>query len=210
MHEATDFSASADSPPRTELEPFSAVLCGDGRRRCPWAVANPGVLTDHDTAWACPPGDADGYFAALSLELLDSGLARWSQCGRHPSWYLHMRGLSPEHVARLDEDDVEDLLLNPDLIRNRAKIEAVIHNARICRDWRLTDWRELLREAEIPPVGPAPYSSLELMEDTAPARRLARLLREHGVRLVGPVSAHRWLQRTAHAAAHVQGCYRLG
>ena len=215
MDTATNSSAhptgrSPDAPFRAELSAFAAVLCGDGRRRCPWAVAGRGVLQDHDTAWARVPEDTDGYFAALSLELFDSGLARWSQSGRHPSWYLHLGRLRPEAVARLDEDDVEDLLLNPDLIRNRAKLEAVVHNAGICRDWRLADWRELLSEAEVPPVGAAPYSSLELMEDTAPAQRLARLLREHGLRLVGPVTTHRWLQRTGHAAAHVRGCFRLG
>lgn len=214
MDTATASSASPDplpaDPLRAELEPFAAVLCGDGRRRCPWSVAGRGVLVDHDTAWARTPEDADGYFAALCLELFDSGLARWSQSGRHPSWYLHLAQLCPGLVARLDEDDVEDLLLNPELIRNRAKLESVIHNARVCREWRLADWRELLREAEVPPVGAAPYSSLELMEYTAPAQRLARRLREHGLRLVGPVTAHRWLQRTGHAAAHVRGCFRLG
>lgn len=187
---------------------FAAIGCADGKSRCPWAVATPGALIDHDHGWAVTPRTATEYFQALSIELFDSGLARWSQSGRHPSWYLYMADLEPAKVARLDVDDVEDLLLNPELIRNRAKIEAVIHNAQVCEDWVIADWVELLTEAQVPPPTGPPLRSLDLPDSTPDSRRLSGLFRERGFKLIGPVTAHRWLQRTALAPGHVQGCFR--
>ena len=157
-----------------------------------------------------PPRSAAEYFQALSIELLDSGLARWSQSGRHPSWYLYMADLEPTRVARLNDDDVDDLLLNAELIRNRAKIEAVIDNARTCEDWTVRDWQELLAQAQVPPPGEPPLRSLDLPDSTAESRKLSGLFRERGLRLIGPVTAHRWLQRTALAPGHVRGCFRAG
>lgn len=209
MNSFHDVAEPMDSVLGGEFAAFRAVVCGDGKTRCPWAVATRGALADHDAQWAQPPRDAGEYFEGLSLELLDSGLARWSQSGRHAAWYAHMNGLRPDRVARLDEDDVEDLLLNPELIRNRAKIEAVVHNARVCEDWTLHDWRELMEQAGVPPVGPAPVSSVDLPDHTAQSQRLSTVFKERGIRLIGPVTAHRWLQRTGHAVAHVRGCFRL-
>ena len=190
------------------LAAFEAVLCGDGRSRCPWALATPGALQDHDAHWGSPPSSPHEHFATLTLELVDSGLARWSQSARHGSWHLHMADLHPERVALLDEDDVEDLLLNPDLIRNRAKIEATVHNARVCAGWDLSQWHALLDEAEVPHCGPAPRNALDLPDTTTASRRLSHVLRSRGIVLVGPVSAHRWLQRIGRAPAHVAGCFR--
>ena len=210
-HDATRDRPAPESPPPgvpPSLAAFEAARCGDGRHRCPWALATPGALEDHDAHWGSPPRSPHEHFAALTLELVDSGLARWSQSARHGSWYLHMAGLHPERVALLDEDDVEDLLLNPELIRNRAKIEAVVHNARVCRDWDLARWGALLDEAEVPPCEPAPRNALDLPESTTASRRLSQVLRFHGILLVGPVSAHRWLQRIGRAPGHVSGCFR--
>lgn len=208
METLTDDQLTPFEPVEHPHAAFAAVECADGRTRCPWALATPGALADHDHEWGEPVHSATEYFQALSLELFDSGLARWSQSGRHPSWYLYMVDLDPARVARLDEDDVEDLLLNPELIRNRAKIEAVIGNARICADWTLTDWTDLLDSAQVPPLGEAPLRSLDLPDSTPESRKLSVLLREQGLSLVGPVTAHRWLQRTAHAPGHVRGCFR--
>lgn len=187
---------------------FRSVLCGDGVSRCPWALGTAGALADHDDEWGTPPSTSAEHFAALTLELVDSGLARWSQSARHGAWYLHMAHLRPERVALFDEDDVEDLLVTADLIRNRAKIEAVIHNAEVCQDWDVTRWNELLTEAQVPPAEAPPQNALDLPDSTAASRRLSLTLRSHGIVLVGPVTAHRWLQRIGRAPGHVAGCFR--
>ncbi|WP_229568279.1 DNA-3-methyladenine glycosylase I [Kocuria rhizophila] len=189
---------------------FQAVGCGDGLERCPWALGAPGTLADHDDAWGTPAGSARELFASLTLELVDSGLARWSQSARHGSWYLHMAGLDPARVALLDEDDVEDLLVNPELIRNRAKIEAVIHNAGVCQDWDLSRWLDIVEEAQIPEPEAPPENALDLPSSSEASRRLSQILRTRGIVLVGPVTAHRWLQRIGRAPGHVAGCFRAG
>lgn len=203
---------SAPSDVETAAAPsraaFRAVRCGDGLDRCPWAPATPGALADHDLDWGARPTSAHGYFAALTLELVDSGLARWSQSARHDAWFLHMAGLDPARVALLDDDDVDDLLDVPELIRNRSKIEAVVRNARACEDWEVADWETLLTDAEVPPPGPPPETSRDLPDSTEASRRLALVLRASGFGLVGPVTAHRWLQRIGRAPGHVRGCFR--
>ena len=93
-------------------------------------------------------------------------------------------------------------------IRDRAKIEAVIHNAEMCQDWDATRWNELLTEAQVPPAEPPPQNALDLPDSTAASRRLSLTLRSHGIVLVGPVTAHRWLQRIGRAPGHVAGCFR--
>ncbi|RKQ34876.1 DNA-3-methyladenine glycosylase I [Kocuria tytonis] len=193
----------------TPRDAFRAVHCGDGLVRCPWALGSAGALADHDTDWGTPPADAHEHFAALTLELVDSGLARWSQSARHGSWYLHMAELRPERLALFDDDDVEDLLVNAELIRNRAKIEAVIHNARVCRQWDVPQWLRVFEEAEVPPTAEPPGNALDLPDSTAASRRLSQVLRSRGIVLVGPVSAQRWLQRIGRAPGHVAGCHRL-
>ncbi|KHE74347.1 3-methyladenine DNA glycosylase [Kocuria marina] len=186
--------------------------CGDGLHRCPWAVSTPGALADHDHDWGTTPSSADEYFATLTLELVDSGLARWSQSARHGAWYLHMADLEPARVSLFDEDDVDDLLVNPELIRNRAKIEAVIHNAEVCQDWDVPRWLGILEEAGVPlpddASEAAPVDALALADSTAESRKLSQVLRSHGIVLVGPVTAHRWLQRIGRAPGHLAGCFR--
>lgn len=207
MATSTDFSSAPTTLSNREL--FQAVTCADGLIRCPWAMSTPGTLADHDGAWGTPPSTSTDYFQALMLELLDSGLARWSQTGRHPAWFLHMNHLEPHLVCRFDEDDIEALLLNPELIRNRAKIEAVVHNADVCERWTLQDWMDVLSNAQVPEPETPPLNALDLLDRSEASLRVANHLKSLGMALVGPVTAHRWLQRTAHAAGHVAGCHRL-
>ncbi|MCT2360888.1 DNA-3-methyladenine glycosylase I [Kocuria marina] len=206
---SADAQDTSHSTPHTA---FRVVHCGDGLGRCPWAVSTPGALADHDHDWGTAPSSADEYFATLTLELVDSGLARWSQSARHGSWYLHMADLEPARVSLFDEDDVDDLLVNAELIRNRTKIEAVIHNAEVCRDWDMDRWLALLEEAGVPFPGDAPEgapdNALELPDSSTESRRLSQVLRSHGIVLVGPVTAYRWLQRIGRAPGHLAGCFR--
>ncbi|WP_270241629.1 DNA-3-methyladenine glycosylase I [Kocuria marina] len=206
---SADAQDTSHSTPHTA---FRVVHCGDGLHRCPWAVSTPGALADHDHDWGTAPSSADEYFATLTLELVDSGLARWSQSARHGAWYLHMADLEPARVSLFDEDDVDDLLVNPELIRNRAKIEAVIHNAEVCQGWDVPRWLGILEEAGVPlpddASEAAPVDALALADSTAESRKLSQVLRSHGIVLVGPVTAHRWLQRIGRAPGHLAGCFR--
>ena len=122
-------TALRDGGVRSPYDAFRAVLCGDGLRRCPWAPTGPAALEEHDRRWGARPADSSGWFEALGLEIFQAGLARWSIAQRREGLRRALRDFVPEEIARMTEDDVDELLLDPAVIRNRVKIEAVVHNA---------------------------------------------------------------------------------
>lgn len=188
---------------------FRAVLCGDGLRRCPWAPTAPATLEEHDLRWGTPPADAPGAFEALSLEIFQAGLARWSIAQRREGLRRALRGFVPEEIARMTEDDVDELLLDPGIIRNRVKIGAVVHNARACAGMGPEDWAQAVEDlrpagAELPPT------VLAVPSRSAEGDRLAARLKERGLVFVGRTTAHRFLQRTGVLPGHLAQCFRAG
>lgn len=188
---------------------FRAVLCGDGLRRCPWAPTGPAALEEHDRRWGARPTDSSGWFEALSLEIFQAGLARWSIAQRREGLRRALRGFVPEEIARMTEDDVDDLLLDPAIIRNRVKIEAVVHNARACRGLGPDAWAEHVGDLR-PAAAEPPLTVLEESRRSPEGDRLAARLKEQGLVFVGRTTAHRFLLRTGVLSGHLAGCFRAG
>jgi DNA-3-methyladenine glycosylase I len=188
---------------------FRAVLCGDGLRRCPWAPTGPAALEEHDRRWGIAPADAPGWFEALALEIFQAGLARWSIAQRRDGLRRAFRGFVAEELAGLTEDDVDGLLLDPAVIRNRVKIGAVVHDARACAALDRSGWAELV--ADLRPEDPRPpRTALELPGRSPEGDRLAARLKDRGVVFVGPTTAHQFLLRTGVLPGHLEGCFRAG
>lgn len=207
-------TGSHDSPDRARIagshadDAFRAVLCGDGLRRCPWAPTGSAALEEHDHRWGAPPVDSPGWFEALSLEIFQAGLARWSIAQRRDGLRRAFRGFVAGNVAELTEDAVDELLLDPAIIRNRVKIEAVVHNARACAGLAPADWAELAGE---PPAGAQPPGTvLELTRRSPEAERLAARLKDLGLVFVGRTTAHGFLLRTGVLPGHLAQCFRTG
>jgi DNA-3-methyladenine glycosylase I len=207
-----------DRPPGTALrggadrspdDAFRAVLCGDGLRRCPWAPTGPAALEEHDRRWGARPTDSSGWFEALGLEIFQAGLARWSIAQRREGLRRALRDFVPEEIARMTEDDVDELLLDPAVIRNRVKIEAVVHNARACRGLGPEDWAEHVRDLR-PAAAEPPLTVLEESSRSPEGDRLAARLKEQGLVFVGRTTAHRFLLRTGVLPGHLAGCFRDG
>ena len=200
--------AGPRSAPRPE-DAFRAVLCGDGLRRCPWAPTGPATLQEHDRRWGTPPAEPPGWFEALSLEIFQAGLARWSIAARRDGLRRAFRDFVPEEVARMTEDDVDELVLDPAVIRNRAKIGAVVHNARACAGLGAADWAE---RTGVPGTGGAlpPRTVLDLPRRSPEGDRLAARLKEDGFVFVGRTTAHRFLLRTGALPGHLAECFRSG
>lgn len=193
--------------PRPE-DALRAVLCGDGVRRCPWAPTGPAALEEHDLRWGAPPADSPGWFEALSLEIFQAGLARWSIAQRREGLRRAFLGFVPEEIARMTEDDVDELLLDPAVIRNRVKIEAVVHNARACAGLDPVDWAQ---QAGGPPEDARPPGSvLELTRRSPEGDGLAARFKEQGLVFVGPTTAHGFLLRTGVLPGHLAECFRAG
>ncbi|MGG7652233.1 DNA-3-methyladenine glycosylase I [Kocuria rosea] len=207
-----------DRPPGTALrggtgrspdDAFRAVLCGDGLRRCPWAPTGPAALEEHDRRWGARPTGSSGWFEALGLEIFQAGLARWSIAQRREGLRRALRDFVPEEIARMTEDDVDELLLDPAVIRNRVKIEAVVHNARACRGLGPEDWAEHVRDLR-PAAAEPPLTVLEESRRSPEGDRLAARLKEQGLVFVGRTTAHRFLLRTGVLPGHLAGCFRDG
>ncbi|KUG60147.1 hypothetical protein AVL61_09395 [Kocuria rosea subsp. polaris] len=194
---------------RSPDDAFRAVLCGDGLRRCPWAPTGPAALEEHDRRWGAPPTDAAGWFEALSLEIFQAGLARWSIAQRWEGLRRALRDFDPAEIARMTEDDVDELLLDPGVIRNRVKIEAVVHNARACRGLGPEDWAAHV--ADLRPAAAEPPPTVLAEASRSPeGDRLAARLKEQGLVFVGRTTAHRFLLRTGVLPGHLEGCFRSG
>lgn len=171
-----------------------AVLCADGLHRCPWALNNAAILTDHDHCWGQLPASSRAWFEALAMEIFQAGLAAGTALSRHGALREAFCGFHPGQVALLEDDDVDEFLVDRRLIRNRAKVEAVILAARVLQGWDTEDWEEMTNAAG--------------HGDPQPARDLSQRLRALGVVHVGDGIARCFLVRTGRSPAHVPGCFR--
>ncbi|KAA9395389.1 hypothetical protein FCK90_03025 [Kocuria coralli] len=171
-----------------------AVLCADGVYRCPWALVNSVVLEEHDLVWGRRPLTSPAWFEALAMEIFQAGLATGTAAGRRGALSEAMCGFLPARTGLLADEDVDELMLDRRLIRNRAKLVAVIHAARLVQGWDTEDWEEITGAAAAHP-GEAP-------------RQLAQRFRELGLVHVGPGIAGHFLARTGVVTGHVEGCHR--
>ena len=101
----------------------------DGRRRCGWGTGTPDYVAYHDEEWGRPVTDDRGIYERLSLEAFQSGLSWLTILRKREAFRAAFAGFEPERVARFGTRDVDRLLKDAGIVRNRAKIEATIANA---------------------------------------------------------------------------------
>src|SRR3954447_16843601 len=106
----------------------------DGRPRCWWAVSAPEYVEYHDLEWGRPVRDSRALYEKLCLEAFQSGLSWITILRKREGFRAAFAGFEPERVARFGEQDVERLMNDASIVRNRAKIMATITNARACLD----------------------------------------------------------------------------
>ena len=200
--------------PVTVPEPVAGGLVrgDDGVVRCWWAGAGDEHYGRyHDEQWGVPIGDDRVLFELLCLEGFQAGLSWITILRKRDAFRRAFAGFDPERVAAFGPDDVERLLADPSIVRNRAKIEAAIGNAAAaCR----------LGEGELArlvwAVEPGPQDRPATMDEAAvrslvapPASvALSRTLKAHGFRFVGPTTVYAFLQSAGVVNDHVDGCPR--
>lgn len=186
---------------------MSEVITGaDGRPRCPWAISAPDYLAYHDQEWGRPVTDDDGLFERLTLEAFQSGLSWLTILRKRSAFRAAFDGFRISAVARYGEADVARLLANPGIVRNRAKIEAAIHNARAAL--ALPDGlATLLWSFAPPPRSTRPATSAEVPTAIPESRAMAATLKRHGFRFVGPTTAYALMQATGMVDDHLAGCH---
>jgi DNA-3-methyladenine glycosylase I len=181
----------------------------DGQPRCWWCLGAPEYLDYHDNVWGRPMHDDRELFEMLALESFQSGLS-WLTILRKRDGFRHaFDGWDVERIATYDESDVERLLGDAAIVRNRAKVEATIANARatIALHQAGETLDELLwRFAPEPGRDRPPETGHDLKPITPESKAMAKELKRRGFRFVGPTTAYALMEAAGLVNDHLVGC----
>ena len=182
----------------------------DGRDRCSWGDRPADYRDYHDTEWGRQVTSTDGLFERITLEAFQSGLSWLTILRKRPAFRAAFGGFDPATVAAYDGDDVARLLADRGIVRNRAKIEATVSNARavLGLDRPLADL--LWDHAPDPETHPAPRTTADVPAVTAESTALAAELKRRGFRFVGPTTAYALMQAVGMVDDHLAGCFARG
>ncbi len=185
----------------------TALAGPDGALRCPWALSTPDYVTYHDEEWGRPVHGDDALFERLSLEAFQSGLSWITILRRREGFRAAFAGFEIAKVAAFTESDRDRLLTDAGIIRNRAKIDATLANARALADWAPGELDELVwSHAPDPAIRPAPKTLADVPAITAESTALSRALKKRGLRFVGPTTAYALMQACGLVDDHLQTC----
>ncbi len=174
-------------------------------RRCPWAESDPLNRDYHDEEWGRPIEGESAWFERLTLEAFQSGLSWLTILRKRENFRAAFAGFDADVVAGFDAADVERLMGDAGIVRNRAKINATINNAEAVLRLRGHAGLENLIKGHAPDVPPSPEAT------TCPeSHALAAELSRQGFRFVGPTTMHALMQATGVFDPHVEECFRRG
>jgi DNA-3-methyladenine glycosylase I len=182
-------------------EPGDAIRC--------WPTSDPLYIAYHDEEWGRPVRAEHRLLERLCLEGFQSGLSWLTILRKREHFRTAFRGFDPEQLARFGDDDVQRLMADAGIVRNRAKIEATIANARATA--ALHDAGETL-DALLWSFAPqaeraAPRTLQEMPASTPESKALARELKRRGFRFVGPTTAYALMQATGIVNDHLNDCH---
>ncbi|KQS01375.1 DNA-3-methyladenine glycosylase [Sphingomonas sp. Leaf357] len=178
------------------------------RTRCPWAESTPVMQAYHDEEWGVPERDSRALWEKLQLDGFQAGLSWSIILNKRDAFREGFAGFDPEKVARFDDSDVARLVVDPRIIRSRAKIEAVIGNARAYLAMR--DAGEDFSAFVWGMAGGAPIrgDGLHAPAKTPLSEEMSKALKARGFKFVGPVIVYAWMQACGIVDDHVAGCWR--
>jgi DNA-3-methyladenine glycosylase I len=181
----------------------------DGVTRCWWADSTPDYRAYHDTEWGFPVADDARLFEKLCLEGFQAGLSWLTILRKREAFRRAFENFDFHRVARFGSGDVTRLLADTGIVRNRAKIEAVINNAG--RAVELVEaegslGRYLWRFEPPPRRGKLDRAALAELAVTPESKALAKDLKKRGWRFVGPTTVYAFMQAMGLVNDHVHGC----
>ena len=182
------------------------LLGADGRLRCRWAGSTPEYLDYHDKEWGRELRGDQALFERLTLEAFQSGLSWITILRKREAFRAAFHGFDVVRVAAFEEEDVLGLLQDSGIVRNRAKIEATIENARAVLDLG-ESFSDLLWSFAPERDRPAPRSTDDVVATTAESKAMAKELKRRGFRFVGPTTAHALMQATGMVNDHMLDCW---
>ena len=179
-----------------------------GRTRCDWATSAPEYIAYHDDEWGVPLHGQAPLFERMSLEAFQSGLSWLLILRKRPAFRAAFRDFDVDTVAGFDQADVERLLADAGIVRNRAKIEATIANARAIHDAVPEGLDELLWSFAPSGKRPRPRTLADVPSASAESSAMAKELKKRGFRFVGPTTAYALMQATGMVDDHIRTCWR--
>lgn len=188
-----------------------AEAAADGGLRCPWGLSTEDYLAYHDTEWGRPVHGDDALFERLCLEAFQSGLSWLTILRRREGFRTAFAGFSIPAVALFTDADRERLLADAGIIRNRAKIDATMANAKVLADWQGGELDELIWSyAPNPATRPAPRTLGDVPAVTAESTALSKDLKKRGLRFIGPTTAYALMQACGLVDDHLVDCVARG
>ncbi|WP_433682958.1 DNA-3-methyladenine glycosylase I [Nocardia sp. CA-119907] len=188
-----------------EIAAAALAAESDGKLRCPWSEGSQLYRDYHDHEWGRPLHGDDAMFERMCLEAFQSGLAWITILRKRPAFRAAFAGFAIDRVAAFGDDDAARLLADPGIVRNRAKIDAAIANARVAAD--LDIGLDELIWSFAPAPRPRPRTLAEVPATTPESVALAKELKRRGFRFVGPTTAYALMQATGMVDDHLADCW---
>lgn len=194
--------AAADDP--------GIVIGDDGLARPVWASVDPMLRDYYDTEWGMPVRDEQGMYERISLEAFQAGLSWATILRKRPAFRAAFDDFDPERVARYGDAEIDRLMADAGIVRNRAKILAAITNAKATLKLREQGGLAEFVWSFQPDTTPAPRTFAEIPTTSAESVALSRALRKEGFAFVGPTTMYALMEATGIIDTHLLGSHRRG
>ena len=196
-----------DSAPVTGLGPVVGV---DGIARRPRGSGDPVNLAYHDTEWGLRVSGEAAHLERLTLEAFQSGLSWLTILNKRPHFRAAFAGFDADTVAAFDEGDVERLMADAGIVRNRRKVDAAITNARATVALREEGGLEAFIWSFRPDPLPAPRTTADVPTTSPESVALSQALKKAGFAHVGPTTMYALMEAIGLVDDHLEGCHRRG
>ena len=202
---------SADAPKQESKPSMTVKTAADGRRRCPWCLGSPEMVRYHDREWGVPVYQDRLLFEFLTLEGAQAGLSWSIVLAKRDGYRRAFANFDPGKVARFTKQDVQRLMQDTKIVRNRLKIESTVSNARA--------FLEVKREFGSFSafvwafIGGKPLQNRRREMKQVPARSalsdaLSKDLKRRGFRFVGTTICYAFMQAVGMVDDHLTSCFR--
>jgi DNA-3-methyladenine glycosylase I len=186
------------------------LLGGDGLARPAWAASDPLLREYYDHEWGMPVRDEQGLYERICLEGFQAGLSWATILRKRPAFRAAFAGFNPDAVAQFTEADVERLLQDAGIVRNRLKIRAAVTNAQatlsLRQDGGLVDFVWQFQHGSTP----RPRTHADIPTQSAESIALSKALRKRGFAFVGPTTMFALMEAIGMVDTHLLGSHRRG
>jgi len=192
------------------MDPQGIIIGDDGLARPVWASTDPLLREYYDTEWGLPVRDEHGLYERISLEAFQAGLSWVTILRKRPAFRAAFADFNPDTVAAFTEDDVERLLQDPGIVRNRLKIRAAVTNAQATIALRdeggLVDFVWQFQ----PSTTPRPLTHADVPTQSPESVALSKALRKKGFAFVGPTTMFALMEAIGMVDTHLVDSHRRG